>query len=217
MAQSLKAGEKVTVSKDVSFEPNSPEYKNGLRTIKVGEIGTVVDAATGRSLVVEFGGKRITIGSQRLERVTTPTKAPAATTAVPTVKPTVNTQAANSAKSPQAAVSKPVSKQAAADKEPAVKSVTLPPASPSPEEEGNTELVATLANSVLLSGGLKSPRDTVLQIRLTDLPRKLQARITELVQAKLDLGTKKSPPAPPKSETSAPGKKPRRRGKKSAV
>ena len=223
MAQALKAGETVTVSKDVEFGPNTPEYKNGLRSIKAGDIGMVVDAATGRSVIVEFGGKRTTIGSQRLERSAAPIQAP------------VNASVARSAKMPESAapaVRKRVAKPATAKPQTAENAPvptsrkkasdanianvpTVAEGNKEGNEEGSTELVATLANSVLLSGGLKSAQDTVLQIRLSELPRKLQARITELVQAKLDLGTKKSSTPITESGATTPGKGRRRRGRKS--
>ena len=210
MAQALKAGETVTVAKDIRFEPNTPEYKNGLRSIKTGDVGTVVDAATGRSVVVEFGGKRATLGSQRLERVAAPVKSPATAP--------VNAPVAASQKPPVLAAPsarKPAQKPRSAEKAPAPKPDKVPTANVSTVDEGNTELVATLANSVLLSGGLKSAQDTVLQIRLSELPRKLQARITDLVQAKLELGTKKSSSPTNDSDAATPRTGTRQRGRKS--
>ena len=227
MVQALKAGETVTVSKDVQFGPNTPEYKNGLRSIKAGDIGTVVDAATGRSVIVEFGGKRTTIGSQRLERsaapIQAPVNAPVATSAkMPeSAAPAVRKRAAKPATAkPQTAENPPVPtsrKKVGDDNIANVPTVAEGnrESSEKGNEEGSTELVATLANSVLLSGGLKSAQDTVLQIRLSELPHKLQALITELVQAKLELGTKKSSTSATESGTATPGKGRRRRGRKS--
>src|SRR5258708_10347517 len=182
MAQALKAGETVTVSKDVEFGPTTPEYKNGLRSIKAGDIGMVVDAATGRSVIVEFGGKRTTIGSQRLERSAAPIQAP------------VNARVATSANTPESAVpavrkraAKPATaKPQTAENVPARTSrkkaedaniANVPTVaegnkegSEAGNEEGSTELVATLANSVLFSGGLESAPDTVFLIRPTEVP-----------------------------------------------
>ena len=95
----MKAEETVTVGKDIQFESNTPEYKNGLRSIKTGDIGTVVNAATRRSVVVEFGGKRTTLGSQRLERIAAPVNSPATTL----TKAPVNPPAAASQKTPESA------------------------------------------------------------------------------------------------------------------
>src|SRR5579871_3102395 len=69
MAKALKTGDTVSVSKPLKFKRNSAEYKSGLKSVTQGQVGQVIDSARGRSVVVEFEGKRATISSQRLQKV----------------------------------------------------------------------------------------------------------------------------------------------------
>jgi hypothetical protein len=84
MAKGLKVGDAVTVREEMRLKRSSEVYQQGLKRLKRGEIGHVIAAADGRSVVVEFSGKQVKLASQRLERVSEPVpelaEAPAAGT-----------------------------------------------------------------------------------------------------------------------------------------
>ena len=69
MAKALKAGDAVTVAKNYRFKKNSDEFKRGLKSLKPGDVGRVIDTAQGRSVKVEFKGQEGVIASQRLQRL----------------------------------------------------------------------------------------------------------------------------------------------------
>jgi hypothetical protein len=72
MAKGLKIGDAVTVREEMRLRRKDPAYVQGLKRLRPGDIGQVVDAAEGRSVVVEFAGKRVTLASQRLDRAQPP-------------------------------------------------------------------------------------------------------------------------------------------------
>ncbi len=72
MAKGLRIGDAVTVRTERRLPRNDPAYRQGLKRLRPGEFGQVVGAAEGRSVVVEFDGKRVTLSSQRLDRVVRP-------------------------------------------------------------------------------------------------------------------------------------------------
>src|SRR5690349_5601933 len=74
MAKGLKLGDTVTVREDMRMPRKSDAYAQGLKRLKPGELGRIVDIPVeGRSVVVEFGGgKRVKLASQRLERADEP-------------------------------------------------------------------------------------------------------------------------------------------------
>jgi hypothetical protein len=76
MAKGLKIGDAVTVREEMRLHRKDPAYTQGLKRLRPGDIGQIVDAAEGRSVVVEFDGKRVVLASQRLDRVQPPPAPP---------------------------------------------------------------------------------------------------------------------------------------------
>ncbi len=72
MAKKLSVGEIVTVRKDFWLKHDSDGYQHGIRRLRAGEIGRIVEMGNGRSVVVDFDGKRATLSSQRFDRYTPP-------------------------------------------------------------------------------------------------------------------------------------------------
>jgi len=72
MAKKLSVGELVTIRKTFWLKHDSDGYKNGLRRLRAGDTGRIVDIGDGRSVVVDFDGKQATLSTQRLERYTPP-------------------------------------------------------------------------------------------------------------------------------------------------
>ncbi len=173
MAKGLKPGDTVTVREEMRMPRKSEVYQRGLKRIKPGEIGHIVEVAEGRSVIVEFGDdKRVKLASQRLERAT---PAPVADTET-------------NGKRRAAAGSKGKSTEA------------------NLINYDNPNLVTTVANRLLLSGGLQDDSDAVVvQITLSELPAAVQQQVKALMRAKLDL----SP-----SAQQGGGQRPKRRGRK---
>ena len=155
MAKGLRIGDAVTVRQERRLPRNDPAYRQGLKRLRPGEIGQVVGAAEGRSVVVEFDGKRVTLSSQRLDRVVPP---PAAEAPEP--------QRASAERSAGAAAT-------AADLIAYVNT-------------SNPGFVTTVANTLLTGGD--DPDRLVVELRLRDLPARVQKQIRALMQAKLALG-----------------------------
>jgi len=173
MAKGLKLGDAVTVREEMRMPRKSEVYKQGLKRIKPGEIGRIVELAEGRSVVVEFaGGKRVKLASQRLERA-----------APPSADAELNGKRAASA----GATGKSVTEANLID-------------------YNNPNLITTVANRLLLSGGLQADSDAVVvQIKLSELPAAVQKQVKALMRAKLDLS--------PQAQRGT-GPRPKRRGRK---
>jgi hypothetical protein len=183
MAKGLRIGDAVTVRTERRLPRNDPAYKQGLKRLRPGEMGQVVGAAEGRSVVVEFDGKRVTLSSQSLDKVVRPpaAEAPEADRTQATTEP----QRAPAERSAEAAAP-------AADLIPYVNT-------------SNPGFVTTVANT-LLSGG-DDPDRLVVELRLRDLPARVQKQIRALMQAKLALGPQAA------SQSSAVKPKTGRRGR----
>src|SRR5438874_2473811 len=72
MAKGLKVGDTVTVREELRLPRKDPAYQAGLHRLKPGELGTVVGPSDGRSVIVDFSGKKVTLSSQRLDQVKQP-------------------------------------------------------------------------------------------------------------------------------------------------
>ncbi len=174
MAKGLKAGDSVAVSKPLKFKRTSNEYKAGLKSLEQGQIGQVIDSARGRSVVVEFEGKRATISSQRLQKM--------------------QTGEAPRRRGRRAAIANPAQQELHT----APASTGIGVSQPQSElfNYDSPKFAASIANKLLLSGGLKDENETVVvEIRLSDLPAEVRDRIQALMQAKLSLGLESEMPA----------------------
>ena len=181
MAKGLKAGDTVSVTKIFKFKRASAIYKNGLHRVQPGDVGKVVDAASGRSVLVDFGGQEFTISSQRLQRVTVPEPRRRGRKPGSTNKP----------KAPEA-TAKVLPKQDLGD----VAFVNY----------NDTHFVTKVANTLLMHGGAQDDPDAVVvQIKLSELPQPVQSQIRNLMQAKLALGPQ--PAAQPKRRGRPPKNK----------
>ena len=188
MAKGLKAGDSVSVSKPKKFKRTSVEYKNGLKSVAEGQVGQVIDSARGRSVVVDFEGKRATISSQSLQKVPTGDGSQRARRRAAIANPAQ----ADTSKAPTTAASA---------------------AGQSPTALFNYEsptFAASIANKLLLNGGLKDENETVVvEIHLSELPTAVRDRIQSLMQAKLSLGLEPEPTvrkATPSKRKAAPAK-----------
>jgi len=173
MAKGLKAGDSVAVSKPLKFKKTSNEYKAGLKSLELGQIGQVVDSARGRSVIVEFEGKRATISSQRLEKM--------------------QTGETPRRRGRRAAIANPANPVSPAQQEsyraPALAATNIGQPSSELFNYDSPKFAASIANKLLLSGGLKDENaSVVVEIRLSDLPAEVRERIQALMQAKLSLG-----------------------------
>jgi hypothetical protein len=168
MAKGLKLGDTVTVREDMRMPRKSEAYAQGIKRLKPGELGRIVDIAEGRSVVVEFdGGKRVKLASQRLERA-----------AEPSAEVETN------------------GKRKGGD------TTTLPDEAKLIDYD-NPNLITTVANRLLLNGGLQVNSDAVVvQIKLSDLPGAIQKQVKTLMQAKLALSPQQG------------SQQPKRRGRK---
>ncbi len=160
MAKGLKVGDTVTVRKELRLPRKDPAYKAGLKRLRPGEIGRIVANAEGRSVVVEFEGKQVTLASQRLDYVK---------------------QAAG-----VAAPVKPRGK-------PAHEEEMAPAGTARPEPNlidyvntNDPQFIRGVANKLLRVGD--DPEAVIVQIRLTDLPARVQDEVRGLIAKKLDLG-----------------------------
>src|SRR5579859_5847739 len=152
MAKGLKAGDKVSVSKLLRFRQKSPEFKSGLKSVKPGQIGQVLEAAQGRSVIVEFEGKRALVSSQRLQKIDTGEPRPRRGR-----KPGVRAAEANAA---------PVAEVVNTSAQSGLFNYDSP------------KFAASIANKLLLNGGMTAEtQSVVVEINLAELPSEVQARI----------------------------------------
>jgi hypothetical protein len=177
MAKGLKLGDTVTVREEMRMPRKSEVYQQGLRRIRPGDLGRIVSMAEGRSVVVEFaGGKQVKLASQRLERATA---------------------AATNGEGIEGVGRRAVEPRGAAAGESSM------PDEASLIDYNNPRLITTVANRLLLSGGLKPDSEAfVVQIKLSDLPATVQKQVRALMHAKLAL------------DPQAVGQQPKRRGRK---
>jgi hypothetical protein len=166
MAKGLKLGDTVAVREAMRMPQKSEAYAQGVKHLKRGEVGRIVEVAEGRSVFVEFeGGKRVKLASQRLERPDS---------------------------------------ESGADGKRKSRGRHAVPDEASLIDYQNPNLITTVANRLLLTGGMQVDSDAVVvQIKLSDLPAQIQKQVTALMQAKLALGPQR-----------ATGQQPKRRGRK---
>jgi len=176
MAKGLKPGDTVTVREEIRMPRKSEVYQQGLKRLRPGDVGRIVGAAEGRSVVVEFaGGKQVKLASQRLERAT---------------------RSARSAEEGTNGVSERTARRRVAGESSIPDEASL-------IDYNNPQLITTVANRLLLNGGLKTESDAfVVQIKLSDLPAAVQQQVKSLMNAKLAL------------DQQAVGQQPKRRGRK---
>ncbi len=182
MAKGLKPGDAVTVRKPMSVSRKSEAYQQGLKRLRPGQIGKIVEMVEkARSVIVDFDGKQVKLASQRLERPSTPAS----------VEREGAPEGARRGRRKQVA--------GAAGAQQIAEDASL-------IDYKNPNLVKTVANKLLTSGGLQAGSEAVVvQIKLSDLPEELQQQVKNLLNAKLALG--------PRSDT-ASGQQPKRRGRK---
>src|SRR5579859_7592523 len=163
MAQGLKVGEKVRVTKTMDVSRTDPAYKQGLKRLMAGKVGQVVATGPGHaSITVEFDGKQVSLPSRRLDRVQAgeeeaPTQESASV---------VPENGAGQTGEPAGSVSGPNIYAAMNFKDPG--------------------FLTAVANMLLMSGN--NPDTLLVQLRLRDLPSETQAQVEGLVRAKLALG-----------------------------
>ena len=164
MAKGLKPGDTVSVTKPFKFKRASDIYKSGLHRVQPGDIGKVVDAAAGRSVLVSFQGQEFTISSQRLQHIVVPEP----------VRRGRKPGSTNKPKETEAAVTAP-----SAPVEGDVAFVNY----------NDAQFVTKVANTLLMHGGAQNdPEAVVVQIKLSELPQPVQNQIRDLMNAKLALG-----------------------------
>lgn len=179
MAKGLKTGDTVSVAKQFKFKRADEIYKKGLHRVQPGDLGKVVDAAEGRSVLVDFQGHEFKIASQRLERVTVPETKRRGRKPGSTNKPKLSPETV-------------VAPQELGD----VAFINY----------NDSKFVTRVANTLLMQSGAQSdPEAVVVQIKLADLPQPVQNQIRELMQAKLALGPQSQPAIQPKRR----GRKPK--------
>src|SRR5689334_18575554 len=145
MAKGLKSGDTVSVTKIFKFKRADPIYKSGLHRVQPGDVGKVVDAAEGRSVLVDFRGQQFTISSQRLERVTVP-------------EPRRRGRKPGSTNKPKAAVENASTQQDMGD----IAFVNY----------NDAQFVRKVANTLLMQSGIQTdPEAVVVQIKLSELPQ----------------------------------------------
>jgi hypothetical protein len=172
MAKGLKSGDTVSVTKTYKFKRASDIYKSGLHRVQPGDVGKVVDAAKGRSVMVDFKGQQFPIASQRLQRVEPPPE------------PRRRGRRPGSTNKAKAAVETAPAQQEMGD----IAFVNY----------NDAQFVRKVANTLLMHGAAQTdPEAVVVQIKLSELPQPVQAQIRELMQAKLALGLQQ-PSAQPK-------------------
>jgi hypothetical protein len=152
MAKGLKIGDAVTVREEMRLRRKDPAYAQGLKRLRPGDLGQVVDAAEGRSVVVEFDGKRVVLASQRLERVQPPAPEPAEG-------------------------GERGAAEAGGRESDLIHYVNT----------SDPHFITGVANRLLVSGS-SGDEAVVVQIRLADLPRRVQQQVRALMNAKLALG-----------------------------
>ncbi len=180
MAKGLKVGDAVTVRKGLRLPRKDPAYKAGLRRLKPGDIGRIVANAEGRSVVVDFDGKRVTLASQRLDFA----KSPAET----------------------AAPEKTRSKSAGAEIPAPATSARTEPNLIDYVNTNDPQFIRGVANKLLRVGD--DPEAVIVQLRLSDLPSGVQHAVRNLIDKKLDLGPQQ-PVEPAAPRGARRGRKPK--------
>ena len=162
MARNLKAGEQITVDKTSDFDPTSESYGHGLARIEPGQAGIVVSAAPqGRASIVEFNGVQATLSNRQLTRIGD----------IPIKK--------NRGRKKRDV---PAPKVGNSARRKSTEGTQITHA-----DETQMQLVTTVANTLLLNGGLKDEGEAVIQIRFADLPESVKFQIRTLIEAKLAL------------------------------
>lgn len=169
MAKGLKIGDAVTVRKDIRLKRKDDAYKQGLKRLRNGQIGQIISQADGRSVVVEFEGKHVTLASQRLDRVEPP--------AAPAEAP-VRRRGRRPGSAALAAM--PGDGAAPATASTSSKEPTL-------IDYSNPQFIKTAANKLLTAPTPDGDDAVIIQVRMSDLPKAVQSRIKALIQAKLEL------------------------------
>jgi hypothetical protein len=185
MAQGLKIGDIVTVRKEIRLKRVDPAYKRGLKRLKPGQVGEVIDRAEGRSVVVEFNGTPVTLASQRFELA----------------NPPASPKPENAGEAPSDQV------------EPSAPTARGIPDEFKLFDYNNPDFITAVANKLLMMGGLEPDPDmVVVQIRLSDLPAQIRKHAQALMRDKLALGpqvrTRK-----PRQKAPQPVKTPGKRGR----
>jgi hypothetical protein len=161
MAKGLKVGDLVVVREEIRLPRKSEVYQNGLKRLRTTDIGKIVSAVEGsRSVVVDFGGKQISLASQRLNRAEEQKAAPAQ---------------AEAGEAPRRGRRKSQdSGQAQSDRTGLI-------------DYSSPKFLTVAANALLRSGEAADPETVVVQVKLADLPNDVQKKIQSLMQAKLEL------------------------------
>jgi hypothetical protein len=173
MAKGLKVGDAVTVRKEMRLAQKSEAYKAGLKRLKPGLIGKVVDVAQGRSVVVDFEGRHVTLASQRLD------------------KSTVSGKSATEASVGSSGRGKSGPRGPRTSKASVATTATTSAFIPDEHnliDYANPQFITTVANKLLTTSGLEpDPETVVMQIKLSDLPIGIREQVRSLMHAKLAL------------------------------
>jgi len=175
MAKGLTIGSLVTVLEEFDVSPKEPAFGQGLKKIKPGRVGRIVESAGGRSFVVDFGGKRVPISSQRLTAATAEMIAPKRQ------RPTVQHPVMSESETQSTTLEGIEERETTTEPESIPEGTLLDFLNY--DDPGFTRIVA---NMLLMNGNLP---DTVLlkELRFVDLPEAVQKEIQRLVRAKLAL------------------------------
>jgi hypothetical protein len=173
MAKGLKVGDMVTVRKAMSLAQKSEAYQAGLKRLKPGIVGKVVDTAQGRSVVVDFEGRHVTLASQRLEKATESSQK---TTDAGTAKSGGGKKGQRGPRTGKARVAASAT------------ATTVIPDERSLIDYANPQFITSVANKLLTTSGLEpDPETVVMQIKLSDLPVGIREQVRSLMHAKLAL------------------------------
>ncbi len=158
MAKGLKVGDAVTVRKELRLPRKDPAYKAGLKRLKPGDVGKIIaNAEKGRSVVVDFDGRQVTLASQRLDFAKPPAEAAAP-------------------EKPRSRATSGAARAVSAKGEPNLIDYV---------NTGDPQFIRGAANKLLRAGD--DPEAVIVQIRLSDLPAGIQEAVRGLMAQKLDL------------------------------
>jgi hypothetical protein len=173
MAKGLKVGDAVTVRKEIRLAQKSEAYQAGLKRLKPGLIGKVVDVAQGRSVVVDFEGRHVTLASQRLDKSTV------------SDKKVTEASAGSSGRGKRGQRGPRASKVKVA---PSTNTTAFIPDEHTLIDYANPQFITSVANKLLTTSGLEpDPETVVMQIKLSDLPDGIRQQVRSLMHAKLAL------------------------------
>lgn len=130
----------------------------GKPAIEPGRSGQVVKAGAGHSMIVDFDGLQLRVSTQRLDLV----------------------------EKPKGKRGRPKG----SPKQPAAPTKQNAPSNPATDllNLSNPQIMAQIANKLLMSGGVDAAPDTVvIEMRLADLPDNIQRDIKQLIERKLSL------------------------------